>query len=72
MICVLNYVLTVMSSAEAYLKLRREIPESVRLIAVSKKQNSAAIEEVYAAGCHDFAENYLQEGLAKIKHCALF
>ena len=50
-----------------YAKIRAEIPAAVRLIAVSKKQDVAAIQQVYAAGCRDFAENYLQEGLAKIK-----
>ncbi len=36
-------------------------PESVRLIAVSKGQPSAAIREAYAAGQRDFGENYVQE-----------
>jgi PLP dependent protein len=36
-------------------------PESVRLIAVSKGQPSAAMAEAYAAGQRDFGENYVQE-----------
>jgi hypothetical protein len=40
-------------------------PESVRLIAVSKKQPSSALREVYAAGQRDFGENYAQELAAK-------
>lgn len=35
--------------------------ESVGLIAVSKRQSTAAIREAYAAGQRDFGENYLQE-----------
>jgi hypothetical protein len=35
--------------------------QAVRLVAVSKRQSTAAIEEAYAAGQRDFAENYAQE-----------
>ncbi|MCX7122235.1 MAG: YggS family pyridoxal phosphate-dependent enzyme [Gammaproteobacteria bacterium] len=56
-----------MSSALAYTQLRQNTPASVRVIAVSKKQTVAEIESVYAAGCLDFAENYLQEALPKIR-----
>jgi pyridoxal phosphate enzyme (YggS family) len=35
--------------------------QPVRLVAVSKRQSIAAIEEAYAAGQRDFAENYAQE-----------
>lgn len=38
----------------------------VRLIAVSKKQPTAAIEEALAAGQMVFGENYLQEAASKI------
>jgi pyridoxal phosphate enzyme (YggS family) len=55
-----------MHSAAAYTQLRAEIPDGVRLIAVSKQQSLAAIESVYAAGCRDFGENYLQEAILKI------
>jgi pyridoxal phosphate enzyme (YggS family) len=40
-------------------------PEEVLLLAVSKMQTSGAIREAFAAGLHDFAENYLQEALDK-------
>lgn len=36
-------------------------PESVRLIAVSKRKPAAAIREAYALGQRDFGENYMQE-----------
>ena len=53
--------------ASQYRILREAIPAPVRVIAVSKKQSIAAIEQVYAAGCRDFGENYLQEALLKIR-----
>ncbi len=37
----------------------------VRLIAVSKHQPIAAIRALYAAGCRDFGENYVQEWIEK-------
>jgi pyridoxal phosphate enzyme (YggS family) len=40
-------------------------PNSVKLIAVSKTQPSAAIREAYAEGQRDFGENYVQELLQK-------
>lgn len=36
-------------------------PQSVRLLAVSKFHNSAAIREAYALGQREFGENYAQE-----------
>lgn len=41
-------------------------PQSVRLLAVSKTMSADAVREAYAAGQHDFGENYVQEALAKI------
>jgi hypothetical protein len=38
----------------------------VRLVAVSKKKPPEAILAAYAAGCRDFGENFVQEGLLKI------
>ena len=38
---------------------------SVHLLAVSKTKPAAALREAYAAGIHDFGENYLQEARAK-------
>ncbi len=40
-------------------------PESVRLVAVSKRQPAAKIRAAYALGQRDFGENYAQELLAK-------
>ena len=41
-------------------------PETVTVLAVGKAQPVAALAEAHAAGQRDFAENYLQEALAKI------
>jgi pyridoxal phosphate enzyme (YggS family) len=41
-------------------------PDSIRILAVSKKQPIEALVEAYGAGVRDFAENYLQEALDKI------
>ena len=38
---------------------------SIHLLAVSKTKPAAALREAYAAGIHDFGENYLQEARAK-------
>jgi len=38
---------------------------SIHLLAVSKTKPAAALREAYAAGLHDFGENYLQEALGK-------
>lgn len=45
-------------------------PESVRLLAVSKKQALTAIREAAAAGQRDFGENFVQEGVEKIEELA--
>jgi pyridoxal phosphate enzyme (YggS family) len=47
--------------AENLTRLRGEIPENVRLIAVSKTKPVGDIEEAYAAGHRDFGENRIQE-----------
>ncbi len=41
-------------------------PAGVRLVAVSKKVDSARIRAAYRAGARDFGENYVQEALGKI------
>lgn len=43
-------------------------PEDVTLLAVSKTKPASAIEEAYAAGQRGFGENYVQEGVDKIRH----
>lgn len=40
-------------------------PETIGLLAVSKTKPASAIRQAYAAGLHDFGENYLQEALDK-------
>lgn len=42
-------------------------PEAVRLLAVSKTFGPEAVQEAVAAGQRAFGENYLQEGLDKIR-----
>ena len=42
-------------------------PESVQLLAVSKRKPAQDIREAYAAGQRDFGENYLQEALQKME-----
>jgi len=42
-------------------------PRSVRLVAVSKQQPLELVAAAAAAGQSDFGENYVQEGVAKIK-----
>ncbi len=54
--------------AKAALDANRD-PESVTLLAVSKKHPLAAIAEAASAGQLDFGENYVQEGAAKVDAC---
>ncbi len=42
-------------------------PDEIRLLAVSKKKPPEAVLEAYAAGQRDFGENFVQEGLDKIR-----
>lgn len=42
--------------------------EEVTLLAVSKTKPASAIEEAIAAGQRAFGENYVQEGVEKIRH----
>ena len=55
--------------AEAAERHRRN-PNSIRLIAVSKRQTVEAIREAYAAGQRDFGENYVQELARKAQELA--
>ncbi|MBO8132415.1 MULTISPECIES: YggS family pyridoxal phosphate-dependent enzyme [Dickeya] len=43
-------------------------PEEITLLAVSKTKPVSAIEEAIAAGQRAFGENYVQEGVDKIRH----
>jgi pyridoxal phosphate enzyme (YggS family) len=51
--------------AERYAELRAQIPARVRIVAVTKSQPAAAIEEALAAGVTEIGENYLQEAKPK-------
>ncbi|MFB2934760.1 YggS family pyridoxal phosphate-dependent enzyme [Aerosakkonemataceae cyanobacterium BLCC-F154] len=45
--------------------IRQQLPETVRLIAVSKQVSAEAIREAYTAGIRDFGESRVQEAAAK-------
>ena len=45
--------------------LKKEIPKSVKLLAVSKTKPLESLEEAYQAGMRDFGENKVQEMLKK-------
>ncbi len=47
--------------------IQDSLPESVKLIAVSKKVSAAAVREAYAAGIRDFGESRIQEAESKIE-----
>lgn len=47
--------------------IQDSLPDSVKLIAVSKKVGPAAIREAYAAGIRDFGESRVQEAQDKIE-----
>lgn len=46
-------------------KVRQQLPETVRLIAVSKQVSVEAIREAYTAGLRDFGESRVQEVAVK-------
>ncbi len=46
-------------------QFRQTIPESVRIVAVTKQQSIAAIEAAYSAGIHDIGESRVQELIDK-------
>ena len=50
--------------------IRRDLPASVRLMAVSKYVSSALIREAYAAGVRDFGESRIQEAQTKQQELA--
>lgn len=51
-------------------EITNNIPKNVRLIAVSKTVSAQSIRDAYAAGIRHFAENRLQEAIAKQKELA--
>jgi PLP dependent protein len=54
-----------MSIQDNILRLRQEIPDSVKLVAVSKTKSTGAILEAYKAGQTIFGENKVQELVEK-------
>jgi len=46
-------------------EIRQTLPESVRLIAVTKQVSIAAMRQAYEAGVRDFGESRIQEAAAK-------
>lgn len=58
-----------MNIASRIAKIRETLPESVRLIAVSKQVLPSVMREAYAAGIRDFGESRIQE--AEVKQAQL-
>lgn len=54
------------SIAQRIRTVQDSLPESVKLIAVSKKVSVAAIRQAYDAGVRDFGESRIQEATSKI------
>lgn len=54
-----------MTIAEKIAQIRQQIPDSVKIVAVTKQVSVERIREAYAAGIRDFGENRLQEALSK-------
>ncbi len=50
-----------MNCSDRYLEIKKNIPENVTLLAVSKTWPKEDIKQVYDAGCRDFGENKVQE-----------
>ncbi|PSP19367.1 MAG: YggS family pyridoxal phosphate-dependent enzyme [Cyanobacteria bacterium QS_8_64_29] len=59
--------MTVSSAAitERARQIRQELPDRVRLVAVSKTMPAEAIRAAHAAGIRDFGENFVQEAASK-------
>lgn len=53
------------SISERITQIRASLPNSVRLIAVTKQMPTEAIRAAYAAGIRDFGENRIQEAATK-------
>ena len=45
--------------------IKQQIPQNVRLVAITKQVSIEAMREAYAMGIRDFGENRLQEALSK-------
>ncbi|MDY7021126.1 MAG: YggS family pyridoxal phosphate-dependent enzyme, partial [Cyanobacteriota bacterium] len=53
------------SIAERIAEIRAQIPDVVRLVAVTKTVSVEAMRAAYAAGVRDFGENRIQEAMEK-------
>lgn len=53
------------SLAQRIASIREELPDSIRIISVTKKVPAGAIREAYALGLRDFGESKVQEALEK-------
>lgn len=51
--------------AERIAQIRKQMPDTVRLIAVTKQVSVTAMREAYAAGVRDFGESRIQEAANK-------
>lgn len=56
------------SIAQRIAKIREQLPESVRMIAVTKQVSVESMREAYASGVRDFAESRIQEAELKQAH----
>lgn len=54
------------SIAEHIVKIRQQLPEGVRLVAITKQVPVEAMREAYEAGVRDFGESRIQEAELKI------
>lgn len=48
-----------------FFSIKKSIPKSIKILAVSKNQNISSIERLYQIGHRDFGENYIQEMIQK-------
>lgn len=60
-----------MDIKENLLKVKKEIPNGVRLLAVSKTKPIEDLKDAYEAGQREFAENKIQELREKIDLCLM-
>jgi len=56
-----------MSIRENFLKIKKEVPEYVKIVLAAKTRTKDEIEEVISAGAEIIGENYVQEALQKNK-----
>lgn len=50
-----------------FFSIKKSIPKSIKILAVSKNQNISSIKRLYKIGHRDFGENYVQEMIQKYK-----